>query len=238
MNKVSFLRSLFLVFALTLPAGCGGGSSPNPTAPLSDANVNLIFVASPDLDYQAAGDVDPSTANLTNQGLQRSLLMATYLKQQVLGTKNVTAIYALSPMTHLQTTSNYPDMAPLVTIEQFALLNQVSLLTAGLGSNLYAGYSFPINVSYSSGAPYGVVPPYFSCPGCQGLDFNDTGGNNETLLSGIVNAKDPGFYVFSAPWETINTLISQLSQFISASICLLEPIVSISNTDRSHVSTA
>jgi len=32
--------------------------------------------------------------------------------------------------------------------------------------------------------------------------------------------------------------ITQLSQFISASICLLEPIVSISNTDRSHVSTA
>ena len=45
--------------------------------PLSAANLNLIFVVSGDLAYQAAGDVNPQTANLTNQGLNRSLLMAT-----------------------------------------------------------------------------------------------------------------------------------------------------------------
>jgi hypothetical protein len=129
------LRLIGLLFGLLLQlqlAGCGGGSGsgfpsgPNATAPLSTVNVNLIFVSSPDLAYQAAGDVDPGTANLTNQGLQRSLLMAPYLKQQLLGGKNVTGIYALAPMTHLQTVNHYPDMAPLVTIQQFALLNQVS----------------------------------------------------------------------------------------------------------------
>jgi methyltransferase (TIGR00027 family) len=34
---------------------------------------------------QMPGDINAGTANLTNQGLQRSLRMATYLKQQVLG---------------------------------------------------------------------------------------------------------------------------------------------------------
>ena len=63
-----------LIFSLT---GCGGGSSSNTTAALSADNLNLIFVVSPDLAYSAPGDVDPDTAELTNQGLQRSLLMAT-----------------------------------------------------------------------------------------------------------------------------------------------------------------
>jgi hypothetical protein len=81
-----------------------------------------------------------------------------------------------------------------------------------LGSTLYAANSFPINVSYSPGAPYGVVPPFFTCPDCQGLDFNDTGGNNEALVSTIVTAKVPGFYVFSAPWETISALMANISK--------------------------
>ena len=55
-------------------------------APLSANNINLIFVVSEDLALdQASGDVNPSTANLTNQGLQRSLLMAPFLQQAVLG---------------------------------------------------------------------------------------------------------------------------------------------------------
>jgi hypothetical protein len=109
-------------------AGCGGSATAPPTpAPLSAGNLNLIFVVSEDLAYQASGDVNPKTANLTNQGLQRSLLMATFLQQQVLGTQNVTGIYALEPMTHLQTASNYPDMAAPETIQQFAMLNQITL---------------------------------------------------------------------------------------------------------------
>jgi hypothetical protein len=44
----------------------------NP-APLSADNINLIFVVSQDLAFQdqASGDISPSTANLTNKGLQR-----------------------------------------------------------------------------------------------------------------------------------------------------------------------
>ena len=203
---------LFLILALTLLAGCEGGSGSNTTAPLSADNINLIFVVSPDLAYNAPGDINPSTANLTNQGLQRSLLMATYLKKQVLGTKNVTGIYALEPMTHLQTVNNYPDMAALVTIQPFALLNQMALSRAP-GSTSYTGNNYPINASYAPGFnPPGVATPSPSLPGqgCQGLDFNDVGGNNAALVTGIVTANVPGFFVFSAPWETISALMENI----------------------------
>jgi len=213
---VSFILKLsvslvgVLIFSLS---GCGGGSSPTP-AQLSADNINLIFVVNPDLAYNAPGDVDPSTANLTNQGLQRSLLMATYLKQQVLGTNNVNRIYALEPMTHLQTTNNYPDMAALVYIQQFALLNQITLTGAGgAGSPLITGNSYPLNSSYSSGnVPSGVVTPSLPCQGCQGIDFNNTDGNNDALLTDVINANIPGFYVFSAPWETTNALLTYINE--------------------------
>ncbi len=215
MNRISVVWPLLLVFALTLLAGCGGGSSPDSTAPLSADNINLIFVVSPDLAYNAPGDINPSTANLTNQGLQRSLLMATYLKQQVLGTANVTGIYVLEPMTHLQTAHNYPDMAGIWYIQQFALLNQITLTGAGgPGSALVTGNSYPLNASYASSGslPSGVAAPFASCPGCQGLDFNDTEGNNTALVTGIISAKAPGFYVFSAPWETISALLANIKK--------------------------
>src|SRR5208283_170599 len=194
MNRVF---TISFVIALTLLAGCGGrsGSSSYTPAPLNARNINLIFVVSDDLAYNASGDINPSTANLTNQGLQRSLLMAAYLKQQVLGTQNVTGIYTLEPMTHLQTANNYPDMVAIWSIQQFALLNQVTL-SIGTGTP-YTGNSYPLNASYAPGAvlPNGVASPIYSCPGCQGLDFNDTGGVNEALVSGIINANVPGFYV-------------------------------------------
>src|ERR1017187_2734403 len=132
MNKPTVVWLPFLVLALTLLAGCGSSFSPKSSEPptpasLSAGNLNLIFVVSEDLAYQASGDINPSTANLTDQGLQRSLLMAPFLQQQVLGTQNVTGIYALEPMTHLQTANNYPDMVGLETIQQFAMLNQITL---------------------------------------------------------------------------------------------------------------
>jgi hypothetical protein len=166
-------------------------------------------VASPDLAYHASGDVDTSTANLTNQGLQRSLLMATYLKKQVLGTQNVTRIYVLQPMTHLQTANNYPDMAAIGYIQQFALLNQITLTgVGGAGSPFYTANSFPLNASPVTSS---AAKPLDYCPDCQGLDFNNAGGNNDALVAGIIAINAPGFYVFSAPWETISALMANIN---------------------------
>jgi hypothetical protein len=214
MNGMNRIAVVLLALVLALLAGCGGsGSAAN--APLSADNINLIFVVSPDLANHAPGDIHPGTANLTSQGLQRSLLMATYLQQQVLGMNNVTAIYALTPMTHLQTENKYPDMAAIGSIAQFALLNRIALPVDTTGVP-YAANSFPINVSYAQGSvPGAVVPPVASpaqyCPDCQGLDFNNTGSNNDLLASAIINRKAPGFHVFSAPWKTVSGLLAYIN---------------------------
>ena len=202
MKRTSFVLSLFLILALTLLAGCASSSGSNQNSALSADNLNLIFVVSPDLAYHTQGDINPDTASLTNQSLQRSLLMATYLKNQVLGTNNVTGIYTLAPMTHLQTANNYPDMAAIGFIQQFALLNQIAV--QGTTAN-----SFPINTAYAPGdVPSGVVEPSPYIPGAQGLAFNDASGNNVALATRIINANHPGFYVFSAPWETTSALLA------------------------------
>jgi len=202
-----FLMGMLIIFL----SGCGGdpsGAPPTP-APLSAANINLIFVVSPDLAYNA-GDINSTTANLSNQGLQRSLLMATFLKRRILGTKNVNRIYALEPMTHLQTANSYPDMAAIGYIQQFALLNQITLTgLGGYGSPFYTANSYPLNASYASAVVLNGVS--VSCPGCQGLDFNNTKGNNDALVAYIINVNVPGFYVFSAPWETISALMAKLN---------------------------
>ncbi len=206
MNRISVIRSLFLILAVTLPAGCGGDSSSNPSTALSADNINLIFVVSPDLAYDPLGDINPSTSNLTNQGLQRSLLMATYLKQQVLGSMNVNRIYVLEPMAHLQTANNYPDMAAIAYIQQFAMLNQVTLTgVGGYGSPFYTANSFPLNASYANVPSGGMALPW------QGLEFDNSSGNNVALISGIIYYSIPGFYVFSAPWETISALMTTIN---------------------------
>jgi len=237
MNSIRQIRHasrcpLCLVLALTLLAGCGGSSGssatapPNP-APLSADNVNLIFVVSEDLAYQAPGDINPSTANLTNRGLRRSLQMARFLRGRVLGRKNVTGVYVLEPMTHLQTTSNHPDMAAPETIEQLALLNHITLSSALPPQYFpYTGNSYPLNASYAPGSvPTGVATPAPGeyCGNCQGLDFNDQESNNETLVTGttgIMTANVPGFYVFSAPWETTSALMANINTLESYNLTL------------------
>ncbi len=204
MKRFFIVWSLFLILALTLLAGCASSSGSQQNSALSADNINLIFVVSPDLAYQTPGDVNPDTANLTNQGLQRSLLMATYLKTYLLGTNNVTGIYTLAPMTHLQTANNYPDMAAIGFIQQFALLNQITIQGT-------TAYSYPINAAYAPGdLPGGVVEPSPYIPGAQGLAFNDANGNNVPLVTRIINANHPGFYVFSAPWETTSALLADI----------------------------
>jgi hypothetical protein len=110
---------------LSLPAphflcsrGCGGNLSTaaqKAPAALAAATANLIFEVSEDLNHHSHGDVNPDTADLTPQGLQRSQLMAPYLQQKVVSNNNVTAIYALDPMTHLLTTRGYPKFDRLLS---------------------------------------------------------------------------------------------------------------------------
>ena len=203
MKRISVVWSLFLIIALTLLAGC---SDSNSTTALSAENINLIFVVSPDLAYKTPGDIQPDTANLTSQGLNRSLQMATYLKTHLLGTNNVTGIYTLAPMTHLQTANNYPDMAAIGFIQQFALLNQITIQDT-------TAYSYPINAAYAPGDLPDVVvkpDPYPYIPGAQGLAFIDAHYNNIDLATRIINAHQSGFYVFSAPWETTSALLAAI----------------------------
>lgn len=211
MDKI--LHSLALAFTLTLLAGCGGGSasSSSTPAPLPAENINLVFVVSPDLAYHGAGDLHQDTANLTSQGLQRSLMLASYLQQQVLGTNTLSRIYALQPMSHLQTANATPDMTALLYIEQFAMQNQITLVK---GQNSATSMGYPINVSYKLGSlPDGVAAPdpHTPCPACQGLVFNDSKGDNAALVDTLIKARTPGFYVFSAPWETISALLASIN---------------------------
>jgi len=213
MNKTTPVLLVFSILTLMLLTGCGGSSNPAPTprspARLSSDNVNLIFVVSEDLAYHASGDINSKTANLTNQGLQRSLRMATFL--QVLGAENVTSIYALEPMTHLQKPSHLPDMVGLETVQQFALLNQITLSSDLKGGTPHTGQSYPLNASYSSASiPSGLPAPSPFCLTCQGLDFNDKEADNEALITSLVKAN--GFYVFSAPWETTSALMANINK--------------------------
>src|SRR5580704_15130624 len=149
-KSIAGLLACLTIVGLTMLAGCGGTPRPDPPtpaptpAPLSATNLNLVFVVSEDLSYHAYGDLNLTTANLTNQGLQRSLMMGTFLQQKVLGSANANAIYALVPMTHPQTANSYPDMVGLETVEQFAMLNQTTL-SDGSNSPVPAS-SFPVNV--------------------------------------------------------------------------------------------
>lgn len=204
-----------LALVLVLLSGCWGNDSDSTPPPLNASNLNLIFVSSPDLAHHARGDIQYDTANLTSQGLQRSLLMATYLKQRVLGMQNVTGIYALTPMTHLQTANGYPDMTAIGFIQQFALLNQITLPVTPLNGSPseWTGNSYPINVAYATGSvPAPVSPRPAICPDCAGLDFNNA-KNNAALVAGIIDAPPPnwaGNHVFSAPWETIRDLMASI----------------------------
>jgi hypothetical protein len=212
--RISVFRSLFSVLVALAVFGSCAAQAQNPAA-LSATNVNLIFVVSEDLAYNAAGDINTKTANLTDQGLRRSLLLASFLQKSVLGSHNVTAIYALEPMTHLQTSNSYPDLAALGSIQQFALQNQIVLSSDATGGTPLSENSFPLDASYAPPPvtpPSGVAAPLVQCRSCQGLDFSDQDGDNESLLNSILQANRPGFYVFSAPWETVGALLANINQ--------------------------
>lgn len=175
---------------------------PGPPQQRQSGQIYLIFVVSEDLAYQSSGDVNPETANLTSQGLERSLLTGTYL-HSLAGSTNVNGIYVLTPMTHLQTANNFPDIVAAETVEQFALLTNVTMSTT------MPGYGSPLTIG---GYPENASAPSDSCASCQGLDFADRGGDNEALVNSIIAASVAGAYVFSAPWETTSSLLARINQ--------------------------
>lgn len=211
--RISFRRGLGCIAFFAAIAGgaaCSSGEDAAPMpAPLSASDVNLVFVVSPDLTFGGAGDVDPRTGNLTSQGLGRSLAMASFLKTDVLGGENVRSILALEPMTHLQTAGAFPDMNGIGFIQQFALLNETTLQGT-------TASSFPIAVSYGPhSVPEGVAEPTSFEGLAQGLAFGDEGGDNLELAGRILHADQPGFYVFSAPWETTRALLAGIVELES-----------------------
>ena len=197
-------------------AGCGGDSLTLPTSEVQQPQTRLVFVVSSDIAHNV-GDINASTANLSNQGLQRALLLASYLRTTLLGGTNVDGIYALEPSTRLQTANSYPDLVPLEIIEQFALLNQyserTSLPTAAVEDTV--ANSFPINLSYTrESLPAGAATPQFFAPigenEFQGIDFADAGGSNEILIDRLVAGKQGGLYVLALPFETLQSLLGRV----------------------------
>ncbi|MGB6728059.1 MAG: hypothetical protein WBE74_19365 [Terracidiphilus sp.] len=221
--KTAGFRFLLLVLQLVPLAGCGDHSSPvaPSPAPLASGNINLIFVVSEDLNNNESGDINPVTANLTGQGLGRTLLMGSYLQKEVLGNQNVTGIYALEPMTHLQTVNDYPDLVALETVQQFALLNVATLDKSPAGPALVAANSFPINAGYAQGqAIPGVAAPLIACESCQGIDFTDQNNDNESLINTVIGYGTPGYYVFSAPWTASQNLMAAANSAHSYGLAL------------------
>ena len=98
-------------------------------------------------------------------------------------------------------------MAAIGFIQQFALLNQITLQG-------HDRQQLPdqCSVCVQGTCPAELLSRVRTSPAAQGLDFNDASGNNVALVTGIINANVPGFYVFSAPWETISALLANIKK--------------------------
>ncbi|MFO1414790.1 MAG: hypothetical protein U1F10_12960 [Burkholderiales bacterium] len=204
MDASTPLHRVVVALALALLGACGGGGGSGVAPPLSPADVNLVFVVTPDVAHDPAGDVNPATGDLNARGLQRSVHMASFLKMAVLGGHEAASIAALSPATHPQTGASLPFLAALGNVQQFALLNHTTI--QGTTAD-----SFPIGTSYGPGpVPAGVAPPPSYTVSCRGLDYEDPERNNLGLVTRIVDAALPGSHVFSAPWETTRALLERL----------------------------
>ena len=145
-------------------------------APLNPGAINLVFVPS--------AEANPATGALTPRGLNRALRLGPWLAH--LSGAAADGIFALAPATHrIGSGGDIPDMAPLATIEPYALL-----------------YDAPIAAST---AP--VSAAACAKPPCQGIDYADKDGANEALVERILKARLPGMFVFAAPPETLNLMM-------------------------------
>lgn len=117
LKKTFLLSSLVGVMVIT---GCNSGNNTTtatPTQPVLNQNaLNLIFVQS--------FESNPAANNLSVTGFNHSLLFGQLLNQ--ITNSQVSQIYALIPSTNV--INGYPDMKPLQSIENFAVLNMESVV--------------------------------------------------------------------------------------------------------------
>ncbi len=98
--------------------------------------------------------------------------MATFLQQQVLGKQNVTHLRSRTddPFADRQ---HYPDMVGLETIQQFALLNQVTLSESNWGGTPLTAKATRSMHRMRQSPARGSCNAAGILPNCQGLDFRD-----------------------------------------------------------------
>jgi hypothetical protein len=165
------------LFANTNLAHAAGAAA---LAPLDPRAINLVFVP--------PAEANPATGALTPRGLNRAIRLGPWLAH--LSGAAADGIYALAPATHLVgPKSDVPDLAPLATIEPFALL-----------------YDAPVAASTAavSAAACAKTP-------CQGIDYADKDEANEALVERILQAHRPGMFVFAAPPATLNRMMRRIA---------------------------
>ncbi len=166
-----------LMFGVALFASANLACAAAP-APLDPGAINLIFVP--------PAEANPATGGLTPRGLNRALRLGPWLAH--LSGAAADGIYALAPATHPDgPAGDIPDMAPLATIEPFALL-----------------YDAPVAASTAAVSAACAQTP------CQGIDYADKDGANEALAERILQDRRPGIFVFAAPPATLNRMMRRI----------------------------
>jgi len=115
------LKPFVLLASILLSACNSGGSTSSSTVPvISKTDLNLIFVPS----------MEQDEANLSITGYNHSLLFGQLLNKVTNG--HVNAIYSFMPESQL--INGFPNVAPLQTIQNYALLNSQGVIVSLPGS--------------------------------------------------------------------------------------------------------
>lgn len=121
MNSAKIKSITFALLASGIMTGCGSGGSKVDSAPvnshakLSSDDLNFIFVQSFEPNVQGN--------NLSITGFNHSLQFGQLLNQITGG--NISAVMSLDPWT--QIINGYPNMSPIQSIENYAVLNGIGI---------------------------------------------------------------------------------------------------------------